>query len=258
MSSRLTQQLAQQALQQAQQSDAAAIANLVSKTQGLSYENNVAGLQGPSGGFLSGEKKALSWDAQGNIVVEGNLQLGGLDLQSILDGKQQKGDYALKGDLAAFQPKGNYQAAGDYVTTPEYNKYKASMVEYLKRFPFDNSTPKNWTGANFKRRDGRWTHFDWKDDQKNYIRGNLIVDDDTYFGKNIDIGGNLTVKGQPLVKPSKCVNKTTVANDWGGGNSIFLDRHNVQCDDNQILTGFQLYRPTPNQIAYKYKCCSHH
>lgn len=36
--------------------------------------------------------------------------------------------------------------------------------------------PRDWTGANFKRRDGRWTHFDWKDDQKNYIRGPTIID----------------------------------------------------------------------------------
>jgi hypothetical protein len=36
--------------------------------------------------------------------------------------------------------------------------------------------PRDWTGANFKRRDGRWTHFDWKDDQRNYIRGNTLHD----------------------------------------------------------------------------------
>lgn len=118
--------------------------------------------------------------------------------------------------------------------------------------------PREWTGANFKRRDGKWTHFDWLADGKNYIRGNTIVDDDTSFGKNVDIGGNLTVKGKPILSPPKCVQKTTVANDWGSGNSIYLDRHNVQCDTNQILSGFQLFRPKPNQIAYKYTCCSYH
>lgn len=33
-----------------------------------------------------------------------------------------------------------------------------------------------WTGANFRRRDGRWTHFDWVGDQRNYIRGNTVSD----------------------------------------------------------------------------------
>ena len=34
----------------------------------------------------------------------------------------------------------------------------------------------DWTGANFKRRDGSWTHFDWVGDKKNYIRGNTVFD----------------------------------------------------------------------------------
>jgi hypothetical protein len=33
-----------------------------------------------------------------------------------------------------------------------------------------------WTGANFRRRDGRWTHFDWVGDQQNYLRGNTVSD----------------------------------------------------------------------------------
>jgi hypothetical protein len=40
----------------------------------------------------------------------------------------------------------------------------------------DIAAPGDWTGANFRRRDGRWTHFDWKDDAKNYIRGDTQID----------------------------------------------------------------------------------
>jgi hypothetical protein len=40
----------------------------------------------------------------------------------------------------------------------------------------DIPAPPDWTGANFKRSDGRWTHFDWKDDQRNYIRGETVID----------------------------------------------------------------------------------
>jgi hypothetical protein len=50
----------------------------------------------------------------------------------------------------------------------------------------------DWTGLNVKRRDGRWTHFDWKDDQKNYIRGDTIVDGDV----GIPSGKALTIRDQ--------------------------------------------------------------
>jgi hypothetical protein len=89
-----------------------AINNLKDKTKGLSYENDVAGLTGSSGGFLSGKKKAMRWDAQGNLVIEGKVQFSGADLQTTLDGKQPK---------------------GDYVMTPAFNTYKQNTVEVLKK-----------------------------------------------------------------------------------------------------------------------------
>lgn len=46
-----------------------------------------------------------------------------------------------------------------------------------------------WRGANFKRNDGKWTQFDWKDDGKNYIRG------DTQFDNSVQVNGNETVNG---------------------------------------------------------------
>jgi len=61
-----------------------------------------------------------------------------------------------------------------------------------------------WTGANFRRRDGQWTHFDWKDDQKNYIRGDTQVDGATNFAKNISVGGKLIAK-QICVDENTCV-----------------------------------------------------
>ena len=45
----------------------------------------------------------------------------------------------------------------------------------------------------------------------------------------------------------------TLANDWGQGNSIFLDRHTVDCDDDG-LNQFKLGRPQDHQINYSYKC----
>ena len=46
----------------------------------------------------------------------------------------------------------------------------------------------------------------------------------------------------------------TPANDDGAGNSVFLDRHNMSCPANQVLTYFRLQRPTGNTVRYHYKC----
>lgn len=46
----------------------------------------------------------------------------------------------------------------------------------------------------------------------------------------------------------------TSPNDDGGGNSIFLDRHNLSCPNNKVLTYFRLFRPSGNTIEYHYKC----
>ena len=62
-----------------------------------------------------------------------------------------------------------------------------------------------------------------------------------------------------VVKVAKAVasgtgrERSTRPNHWGGGNSIFLDRHNVDCG-NKALQGFHLRRPRNNQINYKYQC----
>ena len=47
--------------------------------------------------------------------------------------------------------------------------------------------------------------------------------------------------------------KSTGANDWGGGNTIYLDRHNVDCNGKPI-SNFKLARPKTNEISYDYGC----
>lgn len=44
----------------------------------------------------------------------------------------------------------------------------------------------DWTGANFKRRDGRWTHFDWVGDQRNYIRGETTINGNVDITRHLD------------------------------------------------------------------------
>jgi len=56
-------------------------------------------------------------------------------------------------------------------------------------------------------------------------------------------------------KPLKCRAVLNPPSDWGGGNIIYLDRQNVNCNDDEVLNAFYLYRPTPETIAYSYRCC---
>lgn len=47
--------------------------------------------------------------------------------------------------------------------------------------------------------------------------------------------------------------KNTNANNWGNGNTVYLDRHNVDCET-EGLQGFKLTRPRWNQLSYNYQC----
>jgi hypothetical protein len=60
----------------------------------------------------------------------------------------------------------------------------------------------------------------------------------------------------PVPTLGKCVEKQTTANDWGNGSVIYLDRHNIKCDKDQVMSEFKLTRPTPTQLQYNYKCCT--
>lgn len=46
----------------------------------------------------------------------------------------------------------------------------------------------------------------------------------------------------------------TPSNDDGGGNAVFLDRHNMSCPAGKVMSFFRLFRPSDNTISYHYKC----
>lgn len=49
-------------------------------------------------------------------------------------------------------------------------------------------------------------------------------------------------------------NRKSAPQTWGGGNIHYLDRQNVACPAKTAIDGFELYRPTPTTLAYKYSC----
>ena len=55
-----------------------------------------------------------------------------------------------------------------------------------------------------------------------------------------------------------CRDVTTNYNDQGGGNVIYLDRHNVKCNEGEYLSKFRLDaddNDTTGKYRYEYKCC---
>lgn len=57
--------------------------------------------------------------------------------------------------------------------------------------------------------------------------------------------------------PINCRDVTTPGNDDGRGNAVYLDRHDLTCADDEVMSRFQLVRPTPNTIQYQFKCCKY-
>jgi len=54
---------------------------------------------------------------------------------------------------------------------------------------------------------------------------------------------------------SVCVNKETKSNDDGSGNVIYLDRHQIACDKDEVLSNFHLIRDGSDKYKYQYQCC---
>lgn len=57
-------------------------------------------------------------------------------------------------------------------------------------------------------------------------------------------------------KPLSCRQVTTGANEDGGGNTIYFNRHNIKCNANEAISRVHLTRPSGNQIQWEYTCCS--
>merc|ERR1711957_557800 len=51
-------------------------------------------------------------------------------------------------------------------------------------------------------------------------------------------------------------NRKNAPQSWGSGNIHYLDRQNVACPAKTAIDGFELYRPTPTTLAYKFSCRS--
>jgi len=54
-----------------------------------------------------------------------------------------------------------------------------------------------------------------------------------------------------------CSDHYTAYSDDGGGNIVYLDRHDVRCPTNKVLRYFKMYRSSDHKdIRYRYGCCA--
>ena len=45
-------------------------------------------------------------------------------------------------------------------------------------------------------------------------------------------------------------------NDWGNGSTVYLDRHNLQCNQDEYLNSFHLKRdPNGDKLQLEGTCC---
>lgn len=58
-------------------------------------------------------------------------------------------------------------------------------------------------------------------------------------------------------KPLKCRNLETTADTDGDRNLVYLDRHNVKCNDDEALSRFKLNRKMGKKMLYEYTCCKY-
>ena len=60
------------------------------------------------------------------------------------------------------------------------------------------------------------------------------------------------------IKFGSCTTRTTPWNIEGSGDARYLDRHNVACPKNEVLSSFQLRRRRSShyELQYRYTCCA--
>jgi hypothetical protein len=55
---------------------------------------------------------------------------------------------------------------------------------------------------------------------------------------------------------NSCRDVTTEYNDQGGGNVIYLNRHDIKCNEGEYLSKFRLNAGDNDKYRYEYKCCT--
>ena len=209
---------------------------------------------------LAAEKKKLAADAAKKVAAANKKAADAA--------KKAKAEAKKASDLKKNLDKANstiagveFKRASPYGAVPGYKYPGRKAVGIKNKF--------NVTDPNVCKRLARaqgatvWGHRNIKHKNKKYRNSCFFYTVDTkkkYAGDKNDTihmigctyGGNpkTKCKANPYAKTSA---KNTKDNDWGNGNSIYLDRHRLNCGKGGIQR-FQLKRPSKTKLDYKYTC----
>jgi len=209
---------------------------------------------------LAAEKKKLAADAAKKVAAA-NKKAADAAKKAKAEAKKAK-DVKKKLDKANATIAGvEFKRASPYGAVPGYQYPGRKAVGIKNKF--------NVTDPNVCKRLARaqgatvWGHRNIKHGNKKYRNSCFFYTVDTkkkYAGNKNDTvhmigctyGGNpkTKCKANPYAKTSA---KNTKDNDWGSGNSIYLDRHRLNCGKGGIQR-FQLKRPSTKKLDYKYTC----
>ncbi len=62
-------------------------------------------------------------------------------------------------------------------------------------------------------------------------------------------------KCAPQTKPLTCRRRSTPPNDSGQGDMVYLDRHNIQCGEDEVLSFLKLVNDSSDKYHFEYSCC---
>ena len=66
-----------------------------------------------------------------------------------------------------------------------------------------------------------------------------------------------TFKCSPSTRPLTCRDMSTPLNENGNGDTYFLDRHDIVCEEEEVISQFQLVNVDSTKMKYQYKCCKY-
>ena len=133
----------------------------------------------------SGVVIGKEWGGNGNLSVQGNLGVGD---KFTIDGATMynKGRQHIHGEELLYL----LNKAGVVIGKEWGGNGNLSVQGNLG---VGAGVPGDWRSANFLRKDGRWTHFDWKDNGQNYLRGYTNIDDGLGVNGDLNVNGKTTI-----------------------------------------------------------------
>ena len=98
-------------------------------------------------------------------------------------------------------------------------------------------------------------------DPAQYIKANpeaqqpFITPIEHYKTIGIDQGLAICIPASTLPPTTICRSVSTPFQPEGGGNSVYLDRHNIVCNDDEMISQMRYIRSGNSTFRYDYKCC---